>query len=192
MTTEQVEQSVGAPAQMASMVQNSSQAWINLVQVLARVPLQVTIQNLTVATELLDHTNHALQQGLENARQLVAGGRAYWHADREDLRDRSTARATAMANLGPSESFYFRGPAQNLNLPAENLARFLDAAAQVDDATWLYHLRRGDYARWFREVLQDEILSAEADWLAQQGERTAAASRDRLRAAIEQRYLWPA
>ena len=28
----------------------------------------------------------------------------------------------------------------------------------VDEETWVYHLKRGDYARWFRDKIQDQEL----------------------------------
>ena len=49
-----------------------------------------------------------------------------------------------------------------MNLRAQNLNLFLQLGDGVDDATWLHHLRRGDYSRWFRDVIRDEELAAEA------------------------------
>jgi hypothetical protein len=43
-----------------------------------------------------------------------------------------------------------------LNLRAQNLTLFLQLVDGIDDATWLHHLRRGDYSRWFRDVIRDE------------------------------------
>ena len=65
---------------------------------------------------------------------------------------------------------------------------FLQVADGVDDETWLYHLRRGDYSRWFREAIKDQEL---ADEVAQiEGDRGAdpAVTRGRMHAAIESRY----
>jgi hypothetical protein len=64
--------------------------------------------------------------------------------------------------LGEDKSFYFRGPDNALNLRAQNLSIFNQMADGVDDATWLYHLKRSDYSRWISEAIKDEELAAEA------------------------------
>jgi hypothetical protein len=69
---------------------------------------------------------------------------------------------------------------------------FLQLAEGVDDATWLYHLRRGDYAQWFRESIKDESLFEETLAIAQAKGLSPADSRARVRAAIEKRYTQPA
>ena len=61
-------------------------------------------------------------------------------------------RKYAEGALGEDKSFYFRGPEAKLNLRAQNLTMFLQIGEGVDDATWLHHLRAGDYSRWMREV----------------------------------------
>jgi HAD superfamily hydrolase (TIGR01484 family) len=71
-------------------------------------------------------------------------------------------RKYALGDLGTDNSFYFRGPAGQLNLRAQNLMLFMQTAEGVDDATWLHHLRRGDYSDWFREAIKDEDLAAAA------------------------------
>src|SRR5207302_5693096 len=75
---------------------------------------------------------------------------------------RRHSRKYAEGELPPDRSFYFRGPEGKLNLRAQNLTLFLQMAEGVDDATWLHHLRRGDYSEWFRERIKDEVLAAEA------------------------------
>ena len=70
-------------------------------------------------------------------------------------------RKYAEGTLGEDKSFYFRGPEEALNLRAQNLMMFLQIADGVDDATWLHHLRRGDYARWFRTAIKDDELADE-------------------------------
>jgi hypothetical protein len=94
--------------------------------------------------------------------------------------------------LGPDISFYFRGPEGKLNLRAQNLKIFLQLAEGVDDETWLYHLQRGEYSRWFCEVIKDEDLAAEARSIEQQPDTPASETRALIRAAIEQRYTAPA
>ena len=50
-----------------------------------------------------------------------------------------------------------------------NLTLFLQIADGVDDATWLYHLGRGEYSSWVREHIKDAGLAEElvADGVAQ-------------------------
>jgi hypothetical protein len=79
-----------------------------------------------------------------------------------------------------------------LNLRAQNLILFMQIADGVDDATWLHHLRQGDYSRWFREAIKDELLAEEVAPLEERQELTAAEGRDLVRKAIEQRYTLPA
>jgi HAD superfamily hydrolase (TIGR01484 family) len=95
-------------------------------------------------------------------------------------------RKYAEGRLGEDKSFYFRGPEGALNLRAYNLATFLQLAEGVDDSTWLYHLKRGDYARWFRDAIKDETLAVAAQSAAHAGD--PAASRIEIAAAIKQRY----
>jgi hypothetical protein len=99
---------------------------------------------------------------------------------------RRHTRKYAEGQLGEDKSFYFRGAAGALNLRAFNLATFLQLAQGVDDDTWLFHLGRGDYARWFRDSIKDDELAAEAR--AAQATHDPAASRAEIAAAIKRRY----
>jgi len=63
--------------------------------------------------------------------------------------------------LGEDRSFYFRGPHGRLHLRAQNLVLLLQIGDGVDDETWEYHLRCGDYSRWVRESIKDEDLAAD-------------------------------
>jgi hydroxymethylpyrimidine pyrophosphatase-like HAD family hydrolase len=101
-------------------------------------------------------------------------------------------RKYAEGELGADKSFYFRGPEGTLNLRAQNLILFLQLADGVDDATWLYHLRQGDYSRWFRDSVKDEGLAADTARIEARSDLSASASRALVRAAIEQRYTLPA
>jgi len=101
-------------------------------------------------------------------------------------------RKYAEGELPPERSFYFRGPDGKLNLRAQNLIMFLQLAAGVDDATWEYHLRQGDYSRWFREVIKDDELVHIAEEVERDKSISADKSRARIRAAIEERYTLPA
>jgi hypothetical protein len=60
-------------------------------------------------------------------------------------------------------SFYFRGPDGRHNLKAQNLTVFCQLAEGIDEQTWLFHLRRGDYSRWFRGAIKDPHLADEAE-----------------------------
>jgi hypothetical protein len=87
-------------------------------------------------------------------------------------------------------SAYFRGPENHLNLPAGNLAEFIQLAQEIDDATWQYHLQRGDYTHWFQIIWQDEELAATAAEL-EHAELSAHESRVRMQELIAQRYALP-
>ena len=97
-------------------------------------------------------------------------------------------RKYAEGQLGAEDHFRFRGPDEKLNLRAPNLAQFVQLAEGVDDETWLFHLKQGDYSRWFRNVIKDRALAERAE--AIERERTPSADRTRaaIRAAIAERY----
>jgi hypothetical protein len=101
-------------------------------------------------------------------------------------------RKYAEGELPADRSFYFRGPEKKLNLRAQNLKSFEQLAEGVDDATWMHHLRKGDYSRWFRQEVKDEELSREAERIEQDPALSPSQSRERIRAAIDQRYTVPA
>ena len=83
--------------------------------------------------------------------------------DRPQQEHQRHTRKYAEGQLGEDKSFYFRGPQAALNLRAHNLMIFMQMADGVDDATWLHHLHRGDYSRWFREAIKDDELAEEAE-----------------------------
>jgi hydroxymethylpyrimidine pyrophosphatase-like HAD family hydrolase len=105
---------------------------------------------------------------------------------------RRHTRKYAEGELPPEQSFFFRGAEGKLNLRAQNLILFMQLADGVDDDTWVYHLRRGDYTEWFRDKIKDEGLAAEAERVAKETTATPAETRARIKAAIEQRYTLPA
>jgi len=94
--------------------------------------------------------------------------------------------------LGKDKSFYFRGPEGKLNLRAQNLRIFIQLAEGVDDATWLHHLHQGDYAHWFRTIIQDTSLAEEASEIGKRRDLSARESRALVKTAIENRYTAPA
>jgi hypothetical protein len=99
-------------------------------------------------------------------------------------------RKYAEGDVGDA-SFYFRGPEGKLKLRAQNLIVFMQIADGLDDETWLHHLHRGEYSRWFRDVIKDESLAAEAAALEHQTEIGAQESRSRIKSAIERDYTLP-
>lgn len=101
-------------------------------------------------------------------------------------------RKYAEGELDPERSFYFTGPDGALNLRAQNLLIFMQLAQGVDDATWEYHLRRGDYSRWFREAIKDKELAGAAEDVERDTDINAGESRGRIAALIEERYTLPA
>ena len=101
-------------------------------------------------------------------------------------------RNYSAGELGADKSFYFRGPEGKLNLRAQNLTMFLQLAEGVDDETWIHHLHRGDYSRWFREAIKDDELADEASQYERQDSLNARQSREQIKSAVERRYTAPA
>jgi hypothetical protein len=101
-------------------------------------------------------------------------------------------RKYAEGDLGEEESFYFQGPEGKLHLKAQNLRIFNQMAEGVDDETWLYHLRRGDYSRWFRERIKDDALAQEAEQIERANGLSPRESRGKIREVVEKRYTAPA
>ncbi len=97
-------------------------------------------------------------------------------------------RKYAQGDLGPESSFYFHGPEQTLKLRANNLITFLQIADGVDDATWEYHLRRGDYSNWFRTSIKDPQLAKAAQQVERDTSDRSPESRSRIRAIVKERY----
>jgi hypothetical protein len=102
------------------------------------------------------------------------------------------SRKYAEGNLGPERSFYFRGPEGKLNLRASNLFQFLQLADGVDDETWEFHRRKGDYSKWVRAQIKDNQLADELAELELDAEADPKDTRAAVRAAIEARYTLPA
>jgi len=101
-------------------------------------------------------------------------------------------RKYAKGRLGEDKSFYFRGPTGTLNLRAHNLDMFVQIAEGVDDATWLHHLRAGDYSRWIRDAIKDDELAGIVAEVERRDAYGADESRSSIRRAIEERYTGPA
>jgi hypothetical protein len=69
---------------------------------------------------------------------------------------------------------------------------FVQIASGVDDETWRYHLSRGDYSAWFRDVIKDRQLADEAEAIERERTADAAQTREKMRRAIDARYTLPA
>jgi HAD superfamily hydrolase (TIGR01484 family) len=93
--------------------------------------------------------------------------------------------------LGEDKSFYFRGPNGKLNIRAHNLIMFLQIADGLDQETWDYHRRRGDYARWIKTAIKDKWLAGEVAAI-ERSDLPSAKARLGIREAIETRYTLPA
>jgi energy-coupling factor transporter ATP-binding protein EcfA2 len=97
-------------------------------------------------------------------------------------------RQYAEGELSPQQSFFFRGPQSKLNLRAQNLRSFLQLAEGVDDETWMFHLRRGDFSSWFKTIIKDEELAREAAEIERDEAASPEDSRERIREAVDSRY----
>jgi hypothetical protein len=99
-------------------------------------------------------------------------------------------RKYAEGNLR-SQSFYFRGPHARLNLKAHNLVTFCQIAEGIDEETWMFHLRRGDYSRWFRHSIKDSQLADETERIERRGDLAPWQSRNMIRELVNARYTLP-
>jgi HAD superfamily hydrolase (TIGR01484 family) len=170
--------------------------------VLAEVDIVVAVGGTPQATLRDFAAARGLVAPPEVAEPWAAGDALVWHPTEsappfgicvEAARSerRRHRRKHAQGELLAEENFYFRGPEGKLNLRAQNLVVFLQLAEGVDDETWLYHLRRGDYSRWFRGCIKDESLADEAAAVEAQAGSSVDESRARVRQTIEQRYTLP-
>lgn len=88
-------------------------------------------------------------------------------------------------------SFFFRGPNNRQNLKAKNLTNFSQIAEGVDEETWLFHLRRGDYSRWFRGAVKDNYLADQAERIERRPDLQPTETRNLICSLIEARYTLP-
>lgn len=99
-------------------------------------------------------------------------------------------RKYAEGNLGWN-SFYFRGPEGTLNLKAHNLSIFSLLAQGIDERSWMFHLRRGDYSRWFRQAIRDPSLAEEAERIELREDLEPSQTRQMICELINARYTLP-
>jgi hypothetical protein len=76
-------------------------------------------------------------------------------------------------------------------VPARNLIAFLDIADRLDDETWQYHARRGDFSNWIRGAIGDRELADDVAAIEARNHLPAKDSRLLVREAIERRYTLP-
>ena len=153
------------------------------------------------ARQTLNNFASVIEQRAPNLKQddLAPGAAAVWtradqsqlvivRMERSRIDRRRHIRKYTTGELTPDRSFYFRGPDNALNLRAQNLNMFMQIADGVDDATWLHHLRAGDYSKWFREYIKDPELAEEIAEIERNGDSDAKRSRAKVRNAIDRRY----
>jgi hypothetical protein len=85
-------------------------------------------------------------------------------------------------------SFYFRGPDGRHNLKAQNLAIFCQIARGIDEQTWMFHLRRGDYSRWLRHAVRDDFLAEEVERIERRTDLDPWQTRQVITELISARY----
>ncbi len=88
-------------------------------------------------------------------------------------------------------SFYFRGPDNRHALKAQNLVVFCQIAEGIDETTWTYHLRRGDYSRWFRTAIKDDYLADETEQVERRSDLEPGQTRQKIRELVNARYTLP-
>ncbi|MER9296506.1 HAD-IIB family hydrolase [Mesorhizobium sp. M0621] len=102
------------------------------------------------------------------------------------------SRKYAEGQLDEAGSFYFHGPDDAMNLRAHNLMIFVQMAEGIDDKTWEFHLRAGDYSKWFRQQIRDKELARETAEAEKDETLSAEESRKRVLDAVRRRYTAPA
>jgi hypothetical protein len=146
---------------------------------------------------------HGVHNVFDDAVTLEIGEAMFWDvaSDQSPIKIRTLPsqsqrrrhqRKYALGQLGEDRSFYFRGPANVLNLRAQNLAIFMQIAEGVDDETWNFHLRRHDYSNWLRDVVKDEDLAVAVLAIENDLACPVAETRERVHEAIASRYTLPA
>lgn len=99
-------------------------------------------------------------------------------------------RKYAMGDMGYN-SFYFTGTGHQLNLRANNLVMFVQMADGIDDDTWMFHLRRHDYSRWFRGSVKNEELARNTERI-EDSSHDPRFSRKAIFRLIQEQYTTPA
>jgi len=61
----------------------------------------------------------------------------------------------------------------------------------IDEETWLFHLRRGDYSRGFRHSVKNGRLASESQLIERRHDLAPSQTRSLIRGWIESRYTLP-
>jgi len=88
-------------------------------------------------------------------------------------------------------SFYFRGPDNHHNLMAQNLVVFCQIAQGIGETTWMFHLHRGDYSRWFRRAIKDDYLADETERIERRADLEPWQTRQMIQELVNARYTLP-
>ena len=91
----------------------------------------------------------------------------------------------AQGDMGDN-SFVFTGKEGKLQLKANNLMMFMHLASGLDDETWMYHLQKHEYSKWFVDYIHDEELAKIAATAEENND--AAASRKMRLDYIDKNY----
>jgi hydroxymethylpyrimidine pyrophosphatase-like HAD family hydrolase len=101
-------------------------------------------------------------------------------------------RKYAEGKLEDELVFHFRGPDRKMDLRAHNLSIFVQLSEGIDDETWQFHLKRGDYSNWITGALRDSPLAGEIAIVEKDESLTLEETRARIVAAIKRKYTAPA
>jgi len=107
------------------------------------------------------------------------------------LRHKRHLRKYAEGNLGKQRSFYFTGADGKLKIRCQNLFLFMQIGDGLDDETWLYHLKRGDYSAWVKDSIHDPELAIEIKGI-EKSQMSCDACREAVKKMIEKKYSMPA
>jgi hydroxymethylpyrimidine pyrophosphatase-like HAD family hydrolase len=95
----------------------------------------------------------------------------------------------ASGDVGHARSFFFRDRDGRLLGTARNLRDFVKVSRGLQPEVWAGHLARGDFTRWFRDVIRDESLAAAVEALQQQADLDPVQGIETLAHMIVRRYL---
>ncbi len=187
MTTYDIENQVFHQASLvAGTVTNTANLWSGLFWATATMGMRLTEQSMRATGMLLNTSYQTIPSTMANITPDTPMRRNLTIAD-VPTQPRVRVFAQEQGTPEADAAFYFRGPVAEHNLRVDTLEDFVKLARQVDDATWHYHLQRGDYSHWFRTAVLDETLAAEA-MLVEKLDIPPQDSRERLLAAVTNRY----
>jgi hypothetical protein len=70
-------------------------------------------------------------------------------------------------------------------------AGFSQIAEGISEPTWMFHLRRNDYSRWFRDSVRDSYLADQAERIERRMDLTPYETRVLILELIRARYTLP-